>query len=197
VYEVFWDKVKNRLNSSGDKLAGDVHGGFEANGIVIFNVLEDAIKAEKIVKGNGLECKLVAPPPALRKGCDLAVAINLVEKPLLERILSDAVPYVHILPLEGSRELLQIVKVQYYEKHIMVKAANMKITYDKQSGRIVNTSGGGCPDIPYLHLQFLGKKLTEVPYPKDISYTLCALMLDRALEECISLWKREEIECCS
>ncbi len=197
MYEVFWDKVKNRLNSSGDKLAGDVHGGFEANGIVIFNVLEDAIKAEKIVKGNGLECKLVAPPPALRKGCDLAVAINLVEKPLLERILSDAVPYVHILPLEGSRELLQIVKVQYYEKHIMVKAANMKITYDKQSGRIVNTSGGGCPDIPYLHLQFLGKKLTEVPYPKDISYTLCALMLDRALEECISLWKREEIECCS
>jgi hypothetical protein len=33
------------------------------------------------------------------------------------------------------------------------------------------------------------KRLTEVPRPKDIGFTLCALMLDRALEECLALWK--------
>ena len=71
----------------------------------------------------------------------------------------------------------------------MVKAANMKLTFDKESGVIVNTSGGGCPDIPYLHTELLNKPLTEAPRPGNLGFTLCALMLDRAFEESIKLWK--------
>ncbi len=72
------------------------------------------------------------------------------------------------------------------------KAANMKLTFDKESSIIVNSSGGGCPDIPVLYTNLVEKKLTEVPRPKDIGFTLCARMLDRALEECIALWKGGE-----
>jgi len=39
----------------------------------------------------------------------------------------------------------------------MVRAANMKLTIDKKTRMIVNISGGGCPDVPYLASQMIGK----------------------------------------
>ncbi|HAA89117.1 MAG: Uncharacterized protein XD63_0563 [Thermoanaerobacterales bacterium 50_218] len=165
-------------------------------GLVTFAGVEDALKAEKIVRSAGYSCALVAPPPSLRKGCDLALEFNLVEQPVIERLLNPEVPYVGIYPLKGTAGLLQIVKVTHFPGHTMVKAGNMKITFDKSSGVIVNTSGGGCPDIPYLHARLVGCKITEAPRPRDIGFTLCALMLDRALEECLSLWKGGEPDCC-
>lgn len=164
-------------------------------GLVVFYSVEEAVKSEKIIKKANYTCKLVAPPPPLRKGCDLALEINLVERVAIERLLTSNVSYAGIFPLAGSAELLQIVKVKHFAQHVMVKAGNMKLTYDKNTGIIVNTSGGGCPDIPYLHIQLVGRKLTDAPRPKDIGYTLCALMLDRALEESLSLWKGD-LKCC-
>ena len=35
--------------------------------------------------------------------------------------------------------------------------------------------------------ELIGKKLTEAPRPKDIGFTLCSLMLDKALEESLIL----------
>jgi hypothetical protein len=70
----------------------------------------------------------------------------------------------------------------------MVKAGNMKITFEKKSGVIVNVSGGGCPDIPYLHAELIDKRLSEAQRPKDLGYTLCALNLDRAFDECLTLY---------
>ncbi len=120
---------------------------FEGGGLVLFMDVQDAMKAEKVLAGAGYTVKLVAPPPALRKGCDLAVAINLVEQPGIERLLNQkAVAYVSIAPLKtGTSEILEIVKVTDFGRWVMVKAANMKLTFDKESGNIVNTSGGGCP----------------------------------------------------
>ena len=89
-----------------------------------------------------------------------------------------------------SSELLEIVKITDFGDAMMVKAGNMKIAFDKSTGVIVNTSGGGCPDIPYLHAELLDRRLDEAPRPKDIGFTLCALMLERALEECFTIWKR-------
>lgn len=165
---------------------------FEGGGLVLFLDVKDAMKAEKVLKGGGYLVKLVAPPPELRKGCDLAVEINLVEQPGIERLFDQKnIAYISIDPLKiGTSELLEIVKVTDFGGWVMVKAANMKLTFDKESGVIVNTSGGGCPDIPHLHAELLGKPLTEAPRPKDIGFTLCALMLDRALEECLTLWQQ-------
>jgi len=90
--------------------------------------------------------------------------------------------------VKSSSELLQVVQVTDFGGAIMVKAGNMKLTFDRQSGVILNVSGGGCPDIPFLHAQMLDKKLTEAPRPRDRGYTLCSLMLDRAFVESLDIW---------
>jgi len=164
---------------------------FSGDGLVLFRDVREAMKAERVLKGAGYQAKLVAPPPELRKGCDLAVEVNLVEKPGIGRLLSQKdVVYVNVTPLKtGTSELLGIVKVTDFGDWVMVKASNMKLTFDKETGVIVNTSGGGCPDIPHLHAELIGKLITEAPRPRDIGFTLCALMLNRALEECLTLWE--------
>jgi hypothetical protein len=162
---------------------------FEGGGLVLFHEVQHAISAEKVLIAAGYQVRLVAPPPELRKGCDLAVEINLVEQPGVRRLLEQKdVAYISIDPLKtGTSELLQIVSITDYGNWLMVKAANMKLTFEKKTGVIVNISGGGCPDIPYMHIQLIDKKLEEAPRPKDIGFTLCSLMLDRALEEARAL----------
>lgn len=164
---------------------------FEGGGLVIFQSIEEAIAAEKVLKKGNYETKLVAPPPELRKGCDLAVEINLVEMTGVERLLRQKqASFVEILPLKGAGELLDVVKIKDFGDACMVKAGNMKLTFDKNTGTILNISGGGCPDIPFLHISMLDKKLTEVSRPKENGYTLCALMLDRAFAEALEIFSR-------
>jgi hypothetical protein len=159
------------------------------DGLILFHSVEEAIAGERLLKESGYEVRLVAPPPELRKGCDLAVEINLVEKTGIERRLRDKeAAYLDILPLKGKGLLLDVVKVTDFGETLMVKAGNMKLTFDKTSGTIVNISGGGCPDIPALHADLIDRKLSEAARPKEGGYTLCSLMLDRAFEESLALW---------
>ena len=161
-------------------------------GLIIFANVEDAIRAEKILRAGSFETRLVAPPPALRRGCDLALEINLTEKPVIEKtLLEKKSHFLEVLPLRGSGELFNVVKVKDFGDAVMVKAANMKLTFDKKTGVILNISGGGCPDIPYLHISMVDKKLSEVISPKEQGYTLCALMLDVAYREALHLWQSE------
>jgi len=169
-------KRKKRLSAGGD-------------GLVLFADVQEALKAEKVLRKTEHWVNLVAPPPELRKGCDLAVEIHLTEQPGIERAFAEKdVAYLEIVPLrEGCSELLDIVQLTDFGDWVMVKAGNMKLTFEKGSGVIVNTSGGGCPDIPLMHAELLGKTVLDAPKPKDIGFTLCALMLHRALEESIAL----------
>ncbi|MDD5339307.1 MAG: DUF3343 domain-containing protein [Dehalococcoidales bacterium] len=164
---------------------------FEGGGLVLFDSVQDAMQAEKVLKGAGYQARLIAPPPELRKGCDLALEVSLVEQPGIERLLDVRdVLYIEVRPLKvDANRISEIVHVTDFGEWIMVKAANMKLTFDKKSGVIVNTSGGGCPDIPVMHAALLEKKVDAAPRPRDIGYTLCALMLDRALEESIAIFK--------
>ncbi|MFA4916238.1 MAG: DUF3343 domain-containing protein [Syntrophales bacterium] len=165
--------------------------GFEGGGLILFRNVEDAIKAERTLKSADYMVKLVAPPPELRKGCDLALEVNLVEQTGIERLFRGKdVQYVEIIPRKGRGELLEIVKVKDFGEAVMVKAGNMKLTFDKTSGVILNISGGGCPDIPYLHAELIDKKLTEAVRPKEKGFTLCSLMLDRAFCESLELWSK-------
>ena len=50
-------------------------------------------------------------------------------------------------------------------------------------------SGGGCPDIPYLNAAMVDKTLPAAPQPRDLGYTLCATMLQRAYEEALVLYR--------
>lgn len=164
--------------------------GFEGGGLVLFDSVEEAMSGERALKAAEVENRLVAPPPELRRGCDLALEINLVEKPAVERMLqARQVPFIDILPMKGDAELLQVVQVTDFGEAVMVKAGNMKLTFDKSSGVVLNISGGGCPDIPYLHAQMLDKPLDRAPRPKEMGHTLCSLMLDRAYVQSLEIWK--------
>lgn len=157
----------------------------EAVGIFLFDEVPGALKAERVLKAAGYDVELVAPPQHLRAGCDLAVAVAAVEKPGAERELAekDADARGWADTLEGTLDLADIVTCVDFGEHLMVRAGNMKITAEKKTGRIVNTSGGGCPDIPYLNLEFVGDSVHNGRRPRELGYTLCGLMLDRAFLE--------------
>ena len=100
---------------------------FEGGGLMLFMDVPEAMRAEKVLKGADYDIKLVAPPPALRKGCDLALEINLVEQPGIERLFHEKeVPYVEIIPLKvGTSSLLEIVKTIDFGEAAMVKAGGI------------------------------------------------------------------------
>ena len=163
---------------------------FVGDGIVIFQDVADAMKGERVVRTAGYEVKLVAPPPEMRMGCDLAIEVNLVEKTGIERLFKEkGVPFIQIMPLaKNTSQICDIVKVTDFGKWVMVKAGNMKISFEKASGLIVNISGGGCPDIPYLNAEMVDKTLAAAPQPSVLGYTLCATMLQRAYEEAVDIY---------
>lgn len=167
------------------------HGDAEAVGLLLFDAVNDALAAERVLRRAGYRgVELVAPPPRLRAGCDLAVALPRVENVGARRALDEAGVPVRdwVDDTEGSAAVCDLVTTVDFGKWLMVRAGNMKIVVEKSSGRIVNTSGGGCPDIPYLNLELVDRTLTDAPRPKDLGYTLCGLMLDRAyLEACTLL----------
>jgi hypothetical protein len=127
----------------------------------------------------------MGPPPEVRSGCDLVIEFPLIEELKITKILHDAgIPPLQAVPVTGP--LLQPVdlfKIKEFGKHLMVQAANMKLTVDKESLTIVNISGGGCPDVPYLAEQMVGKNLNEAPSPREIGHTLCGYALQLAYEE--------------
>lgn len=160
-------------------------GAEEALGLFLFDAVNDALAAERALDAAGYAVSLVAPPHHLRAGCDLAIAVPRVEHVGAERALGDADVHVRewANDAEGTARVCDLVTTVDFGTWLMVRAGNMKIVVEKASGVIVNTSGGGCPDIPYLNLALVGKRVDEVPRPKDLGYTLCGLMLDRAYLE--------------
>ena len=164
---------------------------FEGGGLVLFETVQDAMRAEKVLTEAGYGLRLVAPPPSLRIGCDLSLEINLVEKPGIERTLKEkSTPFMEVVPLkEVARAMLHMTQVTDFGRWTMVKTGNMKIAYEKATGIIVNTSGGSCPDIPFLHVEMVDKTLSEAPRPKELGFTLCARVLDIAYEKSLELHK--------
>ena len=102
----------------------------QGGGLALFPDVQQAMAAEKTLRNAGYDVKLVAPPPELRKGCDLALEVNLMEKPGIERLLNErSIAYVSIVPLRvGTSELLEIVKVTDFGEWARVKAGNMKLS---------------------------------------------------------------------
>ncbi|AOQ24147.1 hypothetical protein MTAT_07880 [Moorella thermoacetica] len=91
--------LKNKALVSGTKPA-------DARGLVTFTTVEEAMKAEKVLKKAGFNCRLAAPPPSMRKGCDLALEIDLFEQPAIARALAGKVSFMGIYPFKGAIEPL-------------------------------------------------------------------------------------------
>lgn len=154
-------------------------------GILVFQNTSEVIAAEQSLKKAGIEVEIKGPPPNLQTGCDMVLLFPIVRQAAVEKILNDA----RLKPeqiVSGSSQLLDPVSL-FHTKDLgawlMVRAANMKITIDKQSCVIVNISGGGCPDVPWLAAQLCGKKLQDAPAPLSMGHTLCCYSLQKAFDE--------------
>lgn len=153
----------------------------------LFEHFRDGMRAEDLLISAGFHTRSGAPPPTVRTGCDLAVSVPTAEAMSAERKLKEGgiVVWDVIFRFTGSLPELQfskLVKKVDFGDYLMVRVGNMKLTYQKSTGVVVNISGGGCPDIPLLALRMVGKKLPEVTSPAQIGFTLCAYTLQKAYE---------------
>jgi hypothetical protein len=154
-------------------------------GFLVFENTSEVIRAEKVLKGQGWRIRVLGPPPELRQGCDLVIEFPLMaELKIVASLAAAGLPPVQAVPVTSP--LLKPVDLFYikdFGRYLMVRAANMKLTVAKRSQTIVNISGGGCPDVPYLAQEMVGKTLSAAPQPRDIGHTLCGYALQLAFEE--------------
>lgn len=161
--------------------------GLKDRGILVFENTSEVIRAESLLAENGWTIKVMGPPPEIRTGCDLVIEIPLIEElEILRTLKSERIVPLQVVPVSGP--LLEPVDIFFttdYGRFVMVRAANMKITVEKETRTVVNISGGGCPDVPYLAAEMVGKCLDQAPTPRGIGHTLCGYALQLAYEEII------------
>lgn len=173
------------LKGKDAKGASPGREGQADRGILVFENTGEVIQAEKLLKKNGCEVRVMGPPPEIRRGCDLVIEFPLMEELRILKVLEEErLGPLKTVPVIGPLlEPVNIFQLKDYGGYLMVRAANMKLTVEKQTGLIVNVSGGGCPDVPFLAASMVGKTLTEAPRPRDIGKTLCGYALQLAYEE--------------
>lgn len=154
-------------------------------GVLIFHHTSEVIKAEEILRNAGFDIAVKGPPPEVRTGCDLAIEFPLVSQLAVVHLLSEGgFPPMEVLPLKNVlSEPVSLFHEKDFGDYLMVRAANMKITVQKSDLVIVNISGGGCPDVPFLADRLVGRRLGEGPEPKELGRTLCGYALQLAYEE--------------
>lgn len=162
---------------------------FITRGLLIFANTSEVIHAERVLKKAGWQIRVMGPPPEIRTGCDLVIEFSLIEELRIVRELEDhALSPLQVVPVTAP--LLSPVSLFHhrdFDRYFMVRAANMKITIDKQNQEIVNISGGGCPDVPYLAKKMVGSKLCDAPDPAQYGHTLCGYALSLAYREILRL----------
>ncbi|WP_316898240.1 DUF3343 domain-containing protein [Pseudodesulfovibrio indicus] len=169
------------------KGSGPRPDGRADRGLLVFEHTSEVIRAEKVLKDSGREIRVMGPPPEIQKGCDLVVEFPLMEKLDVQRVLVGAgLSPLEIVPVTGPLLApVDLFQVKDFGDHLMVRAANMKLTVDKRTLVIVNVSGGGCPDVPYIAARLIGQRLGDGPPPREIGHTLCGYALDLAYEEMV------------
>jgi hypothetical protein len=177
----FFDVFKRKQPDASAKGAG------WDRGLLIFENTSEVIRAERILKSEGWEIRVMGPPPEVRSGCDLVIEIPLIEELNILRTLQQegVLPREVVLVTSPLLKPVDLFKVKELGRYLMVRAANMKLTVDKETSTIVNVSGGGCPDVPYLAQEMVGRTLVEAPSPREIGHTLCGYALQLAYEEAI------------
>jgi hypothetical protein len=154
-------------------------------GILVFANTSEVIRAESLLRTAGVPVKVMGPPPEIQSGCDLVIQFPLMKKLEILRILAEnQLSPLQAVPVTGPLlKPVDIFQVKDFGRYLMVRAANMKLTVDKETRVIVNVSGGGCPDVPYLAYRLVGQTLEQAPRPRDIGHTVCGYALELAFQE--------------
>lgn len=159
--------------------------GVSEKGIIVFHHTSEVIKAEALLKKAGLDVLVKGPPPEIQTGCDMVIEFPIVSQlQALDLLRKNRIEPVQVVSVQDHLlEPVSLFNVKDFGDFLMVRAANMKITVHKKTSEIVNVSGGGCPDVPFLAEQLVGRKLFEAPEPADSGQTLCGYSLQLAYEE--------------
>ena len=154
-------------------------------GFLVFDNTSEVIRAEKLLKEQGWHIEVKGPPPEIRTGCDLVIEFPLIEELNILRCLEQSgVSPLQAAPVTGPLlEPVSLYQEVDFGDFLMIRAANMKLTVEKASRVIVNISGGGCPDVPFLAREMIGKTLDQAPDPRSLGHTLCGYALDLAYRE--------------
>jgi hypothetical protein len=155
------------------------------DGILVFSNTSEVIAAETCLKQAGFDVRVMGPPAALRTGCDLVIAFALIRQlEVLEMLRTKRIEPLQVVPVQDVLlEPVSLFQTVDYGAYLMVRAANMKLTIRKQDRTIVNVSGGGCPDVPYLAERLIGMQLAAEHEPRRYGKTLCGYALQLAWEE--------------
>lgn len=154
--------------------------------LLIFASTSEVIRAENFLKKEGYKVKVVGPPPQVRKGCDLAIEIPVVESAgILNFLEKRGIKPLEFLSLSEDETLkpVELFHIKDLGDHLMIRAANMKLTVEKCTLKIVNVSGGGCPDVPYLASLLIGKTLHDITSLRELAQTLCGYALALAYQK--------------
>ncbi len=180
--KLFTNKAEHEQDQPKQTLNADA---ISDRGMLVFEHTGEVIKAELHLREAGFNVEIKGPPPTLHTGCDMIIVIELMrEVAILELLQAKGLPPLQILPVANEMlEPVSIFNIHDFGPWLMVRAANMKITVEKQSMRIVNISGGGCPDVPYLAHKLNGLTLIEAQEPRHIGQTLCCFSLQKAFME--------------
>ncbi|MBR6673818.1 MAG: DUF3343 domain-containing protein [Mailhella sp.] len=162
-------------------------------GFLVFQHTGEVIQAERGLQAAGFRVEVKGPPPELRTGCDMVLTFPLMKEHAVRRVLDELhLTPLNVVPVSATMlEPVSLFRVTDYGQWIMVQAANVKLTFERESGLIVNISGGGCPDVPYLAGLLVGRMLDDAEEPRLKGHTLCSYALQKAFLEARRLWKEE------
>ena len=162
-------------------------------GFLVFQHTGEVIQAERGLQAAGFRVEVKGPPPELRTGCDMVLTFPLMKEHAVRRVLEELrLTPLSVVPVSATMlEPVSLFRVTDYGQCLMVQAANVKLTFERESGLIVNISGGGCPDVPYLAGLLVGRRLDDAEEPRLKGHTLCSYALQKAFLEARRLWAEE------
>ena len=165
--------------------------------LIVFDYIYHAMRAKHVLDEAGYSLREVAPPVDYRTGCDLAIEIDATDVDSAENLLIDKdVLILDILFMPKGANLTpvyltKLIKTVDYGEYVMVRVGNMKIAYQKETGNIVNISGGGCPDIPFLGMKLYGTVIGQGPRPRELGKTICAYTLEHAYNKALEIYQKQ------
>ena len=185
-------RIRSAFSPNGEKAEQAPSSG--SGGFLVFANTGEVIQAESLLKRAAVPVTVMAPPPALRTGCDMVLVIPLIHAFRAVTLLeNNGLPPLQMTPVsENLLEPVSLFQTKDYGRWFMVRAANMKMTIEKASGRIVNVSGGGCPDVPWLAACLIGRDIREADLIREHGQTLCGYALHLAAAELMRLRENEE-----
>ena len=99
-------------------------------GLLLYSSVQQVILVNSMLVSRGFQTRLVAPPPEVRVGCDLAIEFELIEQEAIETLLKQEsyTPERIVSTKEMLPDILKVSRITELGSFLMCSTGNMKIT---------------------------------------------------------------------